>query len=823
MGVSIDMTVIKSNFVFALSLLILTAGASADEQAYESLAFSSSANRPGFAIHGQDARHQLIVHGQVKGGKIHDLTRKVKFKISPEGIFEIDATGLVKPLADGKAKVTAIGPNGVKAEIEITVVKFNNEAPVNFPNQVAPIFTKLACNSGGCHGKASGQNGFKLSLLGFEPTEDYEYLVREGRGRRLFPAAPDSSLLLTKATNTTPHGGGARLKKDSHDYRLIRRWISQGMPYGSKDDPTVVKIQVEPAPRLMPRDGQQQIRVLAHYSDGSIEDVTRTAQFEANDKDMSEVSEEGVVDASGVPGDIAVMVRYMGNVGVYRATVPLGIANVKLPEPRNFIDKAVFDKLALLGMPASQVCDDSTFIRRTSIDIAGRLPSTDETKSFLDSKDPSKRDKWIDYLLASTDYADYFANKWSAVLRNKRRKDSFKRGTFGFHEWIRQSMNENKPYDQFVRQIVAASGDMGRDPSTIWYREVKKRNEQMEDVSQLFLGVRIQCAQCHHHPFERWSQNDYYGFAAYFSQVGRKKGPGLDEERIYHKRGTATASNPKNNVSLKPTGLGSEPEKLSSFDDPRHALVDWMSRKDNPFFAPALVNRYWKHFFSRGIVDPEDDMRATNPATNPQLLAGLSKHFIDSKFDMKDLVRQICQSKTYQLTSLPNKHNGMDKNNFSRFYPRRLNAEVLLDAIDAVTGTKTRFSGLPASTRAVQIPDSGVQSYFLTVFGKPEGSSACECERTGDANLAQSLHLLNSQEIQGKLTSGRAGKFASDTKRPDEDKIRELYMITFSRQPDASELALAMGHIKKLEKKKKEAFEDIIWALINTKEFMFNH
>jgi len=776
-------------------------------------------------LRGADDRLQLVVSGLYDSGQYRDYTRKVAYESDPSGIVQIDSTGMVTPVANGKAVITARSPEGIVGQLAVEVTHIGNELPINFPNEIVPIFTKLGCNGGGCHGKASGQNGFKLALLGFVPEEDYEYLVKEGRGRRLFPAAPDQSLLLLKAINKLPHGGGQRLEPESHEYRLIRRWILQGMPYGSDSDPKVTSIEVLPRSRAMIRGGEQQIKVVAHYTDGSTRDVTRMAQYDANDPEMAEVTPEGVVKTLDLTGDVAIMARYQGHVDVFRASIPLGVDVQNLPEPVNFVDEHVFNKLKVLGVPPSEVCDDATFIRRASVDVAGRLPSLEETSAFLADTDPNKRDKLIDRLLASIDYADYFANKWAAVLRIKRANNISVRGNYAFHDWIRTSFHNNLPYDQFVREILAASGEVSRQPTVTWYRQVKTANEQVEDTAQLFLGLRIQCARCHHHPFEKWSEDDYYGFQAFFSQVGRKPGLEPNEERIFHKRGMAGATNPKTNQRLAPTGLDAEPLQLSPDEDPRHALVDWMADPSNPFFAKSLVNRYWKHFFGRGIVDPEDDMRVTNPASNPELLNALADHFIKSGFDLKDLVRTICRSKTYQLSAMPNEYNANDKQNFSRYYPKRLNAEVLLDAIDQVTGTKTAFNGLPTTVRAVQLPDSGSMNYFLTVFGRPQAESACECERSSEANLAQSLHLLNSNEVQGKLSAGdgRARKLAMDNERPDAEKVRELYLWAFSREPQANELEVALAHIKKNESQKQVAYEDILWALINTKEFLFNH
>ncbi len=775
-------------------------------------------------IAGRDAGQQIVVTGMYSSGQTRDLTARVSYSASPEGIVRIDASGWVTPIAEGRSTVHVKSETGPEAQVVVEVRNIEQDLPVNFPNQVTPVFTKFGCNGGGCHGKSGGQNGFALSLLGFEPKEDFEHLVKEGRGRRLFPAAPDRSLLLTKATAKVPHGGGQRIEMDSPFYRVLRRWIEQGMPYGASDAPVVTHIEVFPQERLMPRDGTQQLVVVAHYSDGSSEDVTRTTAFDSNDSEMAEVSPTGVVTTSKLTGSVAVMARYQGHVGVFRATVPLGVEIASLPPSRNFIDDLVFKKLQALGLPPSGVCDDATFLRRVTVDIAGRLPTFEESEKFLADADPAKREKLVDRLLSSVDYAEFFANKWGAILRNKRQQEGDKMATFAFHNWIRDSLHENKPYDQFVREVVSASGEPGRNPAVAWYREVADASAQVEDTAQLFLGLRIQCARCHHHPFEKWSQKDYYGFQAFFSQVGRKKGHANGYERIYHKRGVAQARHPKTGEEIRPTGLGGEPLAISPDDDPRTMLADWMSDPQNPFFAKALANRYWKHFFSRGLVDPEDDMRVTNPASNPELLDALAQNFVEYKYDLKHLVRTICTSQTYQLSAEPNAWNAKDKQNFSRYYPKRLNAEVLLDAIDQVTGAPSRFGGVPAGTRAVELPDNGFSSYFLTVFGKPESSSACECERSSEANLAQSLHLLNSGEIQGKLTNGAglAAALGGDTTRPHLEKVRQLYLLAFSREPTEDELSIAVGHIEKAENKR-FAYEDIVWALVNTKEFLFNH
>ncbi len=510
-----------------------------------------------FTLAGRDASQQLVVTGHYDTGQQRDLTSAVSYQASPEGVVRVAATGHVTPMSEGEAVIHVVSDAGLDADIRVLVTNIEQDLPVNFPNQITPIFTKYGCNGGGCHGKSGGQNGFALSLLGFEPSEDYEYLVKEARGRRLFLAAPAQSLLLRKATAELPHGGGARIEIDSPPYRLMHRWIEQGVPYGKPEDPVVTSIDVFPKERLMQRESSQQIVCVAHFSDGHTEDVTRMTAFESNDTEMAEVSVTGLTTTAKLTGSVAVMARYQGHVDVFRATVPLGVAVDNLPASANFIDDLVFDKLRQLGLPASEVADDATFLRRVTIDVAGRLPTPAEAEQFLADQNPDKRLAWIDHLLSGTDYAEYFANKWNAILRNKRRRNEDRYATFHFYNWIRDSLHQNKPYDQFVREILTAAGQAGQNPPAAWYREVNDASAQVEDTAQLFLGLRIQCARCHHHPFEKWSQQDYYGFSAFFSQLGRKKAERPLYDRVYHRRGVAQAQNPKTGDMVKPTGLGS--------------------------------------------------------------------------------------------------------------------------------------------------------------------------------------------------------------------------------------------------------------------------
>ena len=712
------------------------------------------------------------------------------------------------------------------------------ESSVSFNHEIVPILTKAGCNAGACHAKAGGgQNGFQLSLLGYEPDDDYEALVKGARGRRVFPAAAEKSLLLLKATGELPHGGGARLAVDSEQYDVIKRWIELGMPQSPESEPQLVSLEVSPKRAQLPRGAVQDLSVDALFSDGSRKDVTETALYESNDVHMATVSSGGKVTLLDVPGKVAVMIRYEDQVDVFNATIPLGPSTEAMPTPNNFIDERVFASLDEIGLPASELCDDPTFIRRVTLDIAGRLPTLEETRSFLENPSSTKRNELIQRLLRSGDYADFFANKWTTLLKNRRDDASDITSNFAFHFWVRDSLLANKPYDQWVRELLAATGTVLENPAVAWYKRVKEPKEQIEDVAQLFLGVRMQCAQCHHHPFEKWSQDDYYGLVAFFSQVGRKPTGIRGEDQIFHQRGVAEAKNVRSGVMIRPSALGEPVGVISPDTDPRLNLADWMAKADNPFFAKALVNRYWKHFFKRGLIEPEDDIRDSNPPTNPELLAALEKHFIESGFDLKELVRVITESKTYQLSAQPRELNRTDGQNYSHFYPKRLQAEVLLDSIDQLTGIPTTFANLPPGTRAISLPDNSYNraSPLLVVFGRPENTSVCECERVQGSSLAQSLHMLNSDEIKNKVShdSGRAATLMKAMKS-DEENILELYLRAYSRQPSPEELRFALDYLsepvlgndgKPIDESnaRRRNLEDFVWALMNTKEFLFNH
>jgi hypothetical protein len=786
-------------------------------------------------LKGLDDARQLVVTAKLVDGRLQDLSGEVKYDVSDVKVARVTSTGRVLPAGNGAAEVTATyGDKLVRLAVRADSCDVN--LPINFANQIVPIFTKLGCNSGGCHGKASGQNGFKMSLLGYEPEVDYTALVREARGRRLMPAAPDSSLLLLKASGGVAHGGGKRMEVGSDEYRLVRRWIAAGMPVGEKTDPVVVRVSVFPEHRVLTRHNHQQFAVLAHYSDGSIEDITRRAQYDSNDQEIAVVDPAGLVRTLGMSGEAAVMCRYQGHVTTFRATVPLG---VKTPDyafaGQTLVDKHTRNKWQELGLVPSELCSDEQFIRRLSLDLTGTLPAPAQVLAFAADADPHKRDRLVDALLETPEYTYFFANKWADILRVKRRGDPGRaKGTFAFHDWIRQAVAADMPYDELARHILAASGDEVSNPPTVWYKELQNPEQFVDDTAQVFLGLRMACAQCHHHPYEKWSQDDYWGLAAFFGRVNRKmvqqpgEVPGQQPGRlVITTRGQGGVQNKRTGQAAVMKPLDGEPVAVGPHEDPRQRLVDWMTAPRNPFFARAVANRYWAHFLGRGIVDPLDDMRVTNPPSNPELLDALAADLVEHHFSLKHLIRTICKSRTYQLSSVPNEHNKHDKQNYARYYPRRMSAEVLLDAVGQVTDSPTAFGGLPqdrhAPRRAIMLPDESFASYFLDVFGRPQRISACECERVSEANLAQALHLLNSDEIQGKLArpGGRADVLARDP-RPEADKVDELFLWTFARKPTAPQREAALAHVAKHAANKKAAYENILWALLNTKEFIFN-
>lgn len=711
-------------------------------------------------------------------------------------------------------------------------------AEPTFERHVEPILTRFGCNSGGCHGKARGQNGFALSLLAYDPDFDYNAIVTEGRGRRLFAADVDFSLFLRKACGDMPHGGGRKLAKDSPEFALLKRWIANGTPRTPKDAPTLAKISVTPNEKLLAFNVSQQLRVTAHYSDGSTEDVTKLAAFQSNDAGYAAVDVNGVVKAGPIAGEAAITARFVDKFAVCNVLIPLpGTVDPKfyktLPQ-QNFIDGHVWNKLKQLGLTPSEKSSDATFHRRAYLDVIGRLPTPDETRAFL--KNPN-REKLIDALLERPEYADFWANKWADLLRPNPYHVGIK-ATFNFDSWIRESFRKNKPYDRFVREIIGASGSTFKDGNTVFYRNRREPEELAPMVSQLFLGVRLDCAKCHQHPSEKWGQTDFYSFAAFFGRIGRK-GTGISapisgsEEIIFasegpppaggrKRRGGGPVKHPLTGEEMTPTPLLGQPMDIAPEDDPRAKLAEWVTSKENPFFAKVIVNRVWADLMARGLVDPVDDMRDTNPPSNPALLEELAKDFRASGHDLKKLIRRIATSYVYGLSSQPNDRNVGDTRNYSRHYRQRLRAEVLLDAVTDISGVGEKLDAMPSGSRAMEAWTVRGDSKFLDTFGRPDPNQDPPCERTTDTTVVQALHLMNAPNLSKKITSddGRAAKLSAG-KLSNVDVVEELYLLAYGRLPGDAEKAACVARFEKAGVKRREVVEDLLWGLLNTPEFVF--
>lgn len=708
------------------------------------------------------------------------------------------------------------------------------DRPISFINEVMPILTRHGCNSGGCHGKSTGRGGFQLSLFGFIPDADYDAITRGSRGRRVFPRDPDKSLLLQKVVMAVPHGGGRRFAESDPEYQVLRKWIAAEMPRTFDDEPELSELRFEPSEMLAKKtDTSVASQVVAVFSDASERDVTHLARFRTGAPAIADVDERGHIELTGNTGEAPIVAMFLGKVAIGRVVV-LGEAISPLAKQRlddmpiqNMIDRHVHAKLVSLGIPPSESSDDGVFLRRVTLQIAGRSPTLEEVTSFLTDTDKERRKKLVDRLLASSEYADHFAQKWSDLLRNKRRGQGPRvPGTIAFHRWIRNSLARNDPYDQFVRDVITATGNVTVNPPAQWYAEVRYLDRYVDDTAQVFLGLRIGCARCHHHPFEDYSQADYFGLAAFFGRVDRKGGAGVAERRAdetVYVKADGEVRHPVTDEVVLPKGLGAESLVIPRYADPRQRLVDWMVAPDNPYFARAFVNRMWAHFFSRGLVEPLDDIRVTNPATIEPLLDDLAVEFVRSGYDMKHVIRLICTSATYQLSSDALPENLHDSRNHARFYPQRMAAEVLLDSFDGLSQVPTTYRGLPEGTRAIQLPDEDYSNEFLKLFGRPKRESACECERTSEPSLSQSIFVMNNSFILGKATSnkGYAARLAADT-RGDAEKLEELFLSAFCRPPLESEIQHAVDYIQS-EPDRKKAYGNLLWALMNTKEFMYIH
>ena len=703
-------------------------------------------------------------------------------------------------------------------------------APVSFRNDVLPILSGNGCNAGSCHAKQGGQNGFQLTIFGFDPAADYREITRNARGRRIFPAAPEQSLLLLKASKQVDHEGGERIKAGSHDYKILADWIRQGAPMEIPGEPSLASISVKPERGLYRKGQQQPIQVTAHFSDGSQRVVTEHCEFQAPLQTFVDVSEEGLLQVGNTPGDGVVIVRYLDRVAVARVAVPPDrtlpqTAYANLPV-RNEIDRLSWKRFRELGILPSQPCNDAEFLRRASLDTTGRLPSPERARAFLADASPDKRARLIEELLTEPNWADHWATKWRDITVGNTQRIGVK-PVYLLDHWIRRKFQENTPYDQFARELLTAQGNTHRDGPVALFRDQRDPEMLSAYVSRIFLGVRLDCAKCHHHPSERWGQDDYYQMAAFFSSL-KSKGQGIsapisgEPEDWWFEPGGKT-THPVTGAVMKPKPPGGEELPIPNGVDPRSVLVDWMTRPDNPYFAKATVNRIWCEFFGRGIVHPVDDFRESNPATNDELLSWLAQDFAAHGFDFKHVMRRILRSALYQTSSLPNDTNLADNTNFSRSLRRRLPAEVMLDAVCDVTGVRDAFDGLPLDSRAVRTWNNKLPSVFLDTFGRPDSSADCPCERVLNPTMTQTLHLLNSETLVNKLaqSDSLAGQLAA-SQTPTPALIEELYLRAFSRLPNPEESAIA-AKIFPASGDRRKATEDLAWALLNSAEFVFNH
>lgn len=705
------------------------------------------------------------------------------------------------------------------------------DAPLSFVRDVQPYLIKAGCASGNCHSKPEGQNNFKLSVFGYDPAHDYNEIVRDDRGRRIFPAAPEESLLLKKATGAIPHEGGTRFDAGSEPYQVLLEWMRQGMPFQQPDEPSLTTVKVEPGQLSYRKRATQQLKVTAHYSNGETRDVTPLAEYLSQDKELATVDEHGLVTVGEISGEGVVVARYMGVVDVARITVP---ADKVLPAEvyarlpvLNEVDRLVYARLQKLGIQPSSGCSDEEFLRRASLDVVGVLPTAEQTRRFLADQSPDKRKKLVEELLQNPNYADHWAIKWGDLIRPNPSRVGVK-PVYLLDAWLRAAFRRNMPYDQMVRELLTAEGSTHEYGPVAIFRDKREPGDMSAFLSQIFLGVRLDCAKCHHHPSEKWTQEDYYQLAAFFGQM-KHKGQGISapisgEVEYWWAGGSGVVNHPLTDAVMTPKPPDGPEMPYVEGQDPRARLLDWMTGSDNPFFAKAIVNRIWGEFFGRGIVEPVDDFRASNPASNEELIDWLARDFATHGYDLKHLMRTIMSSHTYQLSSEPNPTNLADTKNFSRSYRRRLSAEVLADAVADVTAVRDGFSGLAPGSRAVQTWNHKLDSEFLDAFGRPNASQECPCERERKSSVVQALHLMNSSGLQSKLGSatGRATTLAEG--HMEEPRIvRELYLAAYNRAPDADELSTALRFFSAPGATRRSAVEDLLWALINSAEFVFNH
>ncbi|MDB4327730.1 PSD1 and planctomycete cytochrome C domain-containing protein [Akkermansiaceae bacterium] len=771
--------------------------------------------------------HRLIALATAKDATTRDVTTSAKFTIKDPSLVKIEGTTLT-PLKDGSTSVT-IDFRGQSVEVPVTVKGAVEDRKISFQQDVVPVFTASGCNTGSCHGSARGQDGFMLSLFGYDPEGDYYRITREQSGRRINLALPKDSLLLTKSIGAVPHTGGKLFEKDHPFYKTLLEWVKDGAPIDAADISLPVKIEVEPKEFLLEGSGKKiPLTVKATYSDGTDRDVTALSSYTTSNDTSVGIDASSGLAVSKKRGEAFLMARFHTfTEGAQSIVIPDGL---KYERPQiaviNYIDTHVHEKLNKLRVIPSDVCSDEVFLRRVTLDITGLLPTEEERSKFLANTNPKKREALVDQLLDRKEFTEIWVMKWAELLQIRstggNANDISYKAALLWYEKLRAEIAENRPFNKIIHDILASRGGTFANPSTNYYKLEGDVKVVTENVAQVFMGTRIQCAQCHNHPFDRWTMDDYYGFASFFSQVKRKRAEDPSEQIIYD--GGGEIKHPLTNQNALPKFLGGA--MMEGKDKTRReAVAEWLTAPENPWFASNVANIMWSHFFGIGIVDPVDDIRISNPATNPQLLDALGEKFVEYNFDMKKLVRDICTSRTYQLSTRANETNKDDLTNFSHARIRRLRAEVLLDTLAQTTNTPNKFKGLPLGSRAVQIADGNTSTYFLTTFGRATRKTVCSCEVKMEPNLSQALHLLNGESVHNRIERGKIVPEFLKEKKPPEEVLRSLYRKTLTREPTDPELSKLLETVStaKDENDKKAILEDIFWALLNSKEYLFNH
>lgn len=794
---------------------------------------------PSVSLLGKRSSQSLLVCAVAADGRTQDLTPSASFKSLNEKIARVDAFGRVYAVGTGATKIEVKA--GGKTSTVAVAVNLPDQDPISFRHEVMPILSKAGCNSGACHGYSLGKNGFKLSLRGGDEDADYLAITQEYLGRRINIQQPDLSLLLRKPLGDLPHRGGVKLEQGEAMHLALRDWIAAGAPSDRAQKLALTGVQVYPQKAILRPGERQQFQLMATYSDGSMRDVTRLAVFSSNSEKVAIVDDFALATAKG-QGETAIIARYerLFSVAEVLALGETKAASSKEPAPTNLVDRHVKAKLDDLKIEPSALCDDAEYLRRVYIDLICLQPRPDELRAFLADRAPDKREKVVEALLKRPEFVDHWALKWGDLLQNSRARLS-EPAMKAFHGWIRKAVADNLPLDAMVRELLTSEGDYRTSPASAYFLISENTEVTVERATQTFCGVRMLCAKCHNHPFENWNQADYFGLLSFFNQVAVKQittetkdKKAVKERAIEVKLKTPFALNPRVNAKQAPRFLGGDEPKLEGELDRRKAYADWLTSRENPHFARSMVNRFWSYFFARGIIDPVDDLRSTNPPSNGPLLEALTKDFVDHKFDLRHLMRTIVTSRTYQRSSTPTASNAHDEVNFSRCVPRRLRAEALLDCLVQATGVSEKFAGYPDGTRAAQLSDpfkadgkaaGATNATFLALFGQPQRLEACECERSDESNMLQALECINGKAILDRVAAPK-GRLAAELlpkKKTDRELVDELYLWSLCRLPTEREAELSLAHMQRYEGRRAEAAQDLFWALLNSKDFQFNH